>query len=122
MIVLDATVLVDHLRRVPEARAFLVGLTEPPLASEVVRVEIIRGLRSNERADAERLFALIGWVPVGEAVARRAGEFGRRYRRSHRTIGVVDLIVAATASELGAAPATTNVRHFPMFRGLQPPY
>jgi hypothetical protein len=122
LIVLDTTVLIDHLRRVPAATRFLESLTEPPAASEVVRVEINSGLRSPERASAERLFGLIDWLPVGEPVARAAGELGRRYRRSHPGIGVVDLIVAATALHLGADLATMNVRHFPMFRALRPPY
>jgi predicted nucleic acid-binding protein len=47
---------------------------------------------------------------------------GRRFRQSHSGIGAVDLIVAATALELQAPLATHNVRRFPMFKGLQPPY
>lgn len=120
--VLDTTVLVDHLRGSSEARLFLAAFDEPPLASEMVRAEVIRGLRSRERAHAERLFGLIDWVPVGEAVARLAGEYGRRYRRSQQDIGLADLIVAATATELGTTPATANVRHFPMFPRLRSPY
>ena len=30
--------------------------------------------------------------------------------------------MAATAQQLGAALVTTNVRDFPMFKDLQPPY
>lgn len=120
--VLDSTVLIDHLRDLPEASTFLARLTEAPLCSEVTRSEIIRGLRSAERSTAERLLALIGWVPVGEAIARRAGELGRQYRRTHPGIGTTDLLVAATAFELDETLATANVKHFPMFRGLRPPY
>lgn len=71
---------------------------------------------------AERLFSDIEWIPLDEAIARRAGELGRRWRRSHPGIGTPDLIVAATAEQLGAEPATHNVRHFPMFKGLRAPY
>ena len=80
------------------------------------------GAAIGRAADGEALFALIAWVPVSEAVARRAGELGRRWRRSHPGIGVADLAVAATAEHLGATVATRNVKHFPMFPALQAPY
>ena len=121
-VLLDSTAYVDVLRRVPEARAFLAALDDRPLASEVSRVEVMRGLRSNERGAAEGLFALTEWVPVDRSIAHQAGELGRQYSRSHRGIGVVDLIVAATAQQLGAALATSNTKHFPMFPRLKPPY
>lgn len=121
-LVLDSTVLVDVLRLVPAALAYVEALDERPACSELSRVEVLRGVRSDERQRAERLFGGVGWVPLNEAIARRAGQLGRDYRRSHGTISAGDLIVAATAQELGADLATSNVRHFPMFKGLRPPY
>jgi predicted nucleic acid-binding protein len=115
-------VLVDHLRMVGPATAFVIALEERPSCSEISRIEIIQGLRSSERHDAEELFELIEWVTVDEAIARRAGELGRRWRRSHQGIGVADLAVAATTEHLGASLATSNVKHFPMFPGLRAPY
>ncbi len=114
--------LVDHLRMVGPATAFVIALEERPSCSEISRIEIIQGLRSSERHDAEELFELIEWVTVDEAIARRAGELGRRWRRSHQGIGVADLAVAATTEHLGASLATSNVKHFPMFPGLRAPY
>jgi predicted nucleic acid-binding protein len=86
------------------------------------RTEVIRGLRSGERRGAEALFSVLDWVPVTEPVSRLAGDLGRQYRRSHRRIGPADLIVGATAQWLSAELATHNVKHFPMFPGLRPPY
>jgi predicted nucleic acid-binding protein len=85
-------------------------------------MEVLRGLRSEERSPAERLFQRLRWILVDEAVSRLAGDMGRHLRRSHTGIGVADLIIAATSEHLGSELATTNVRHFPMFRGLRPPY
>lgn len=79
-------------------------------------------MRSAERRAAERLFALIEWIPVSEAIARRAGELGRRWRRSHPGIGVADLAIAATAEQVDGTVATRNLKHFPMFRDLRAPY
>lgn len=83
---------------------------------------MVQGLRSSERRAADRLFALIAWIPVTEPVARRAGELGRQWRRSHPGIGVADLAIAATAEAIDASLATRNVKHFPMFKGLKAPY
>ncbi len=120
--VLDTTVLIDVLRGDPSAVDYVLALEEVPTCSEVTRVEVLRGLRSEERSPAERLCQRLRWIPVDEAVARLAGDMGRRLRRSHTGIGSADLIIAATAEHLGLELATTNVRHFPMFRGLRPPY
>jgi predicted nucleic acid-binding protein len=121
-IVLDTSVLVDHLRGLDSATEYLASLDSRPSCSEITRIEVIQGLRSSERRAAGRLFTLIAWVPVSEAVARRAGELGRRWRRSHPGIGVADLAIAATTEEIGAALATRNVKHFPMFEELRLPY
>jgi predicted nucleic acid-binding protein len=122
LIVLDTTVLVDQVRGFAPARDFLRGLSATPACSEVTRVELLRGIRHPELRAIDRLMAIIDWIPVDEAIARRAGELGRRYRRSHGSIGVADLVVAATAQIAEAELATSNVRDFPMFKGLRPPY
>jgi hypothetical protein len=46
----------------------------------------------------------------------------RRYRRNHNRIGLGDHLIAATADVEGLELATLNVRRFPMFEGLQPPF
>lgn len=114
--------LIDHLRTEALATEYIAKLEDRPSCSEISRVEVIQGLRSEERRTAEALFALIDWIPVSEAVARRAGDLGRRWRRSHPGIGVADLAVAATAEHIGATLATCNVKHFPMFPDLRMPY
>jgi predicted nucleic acid-binding protein len=122
MTILDSTILVDHLRGLDEARTFLRSLDDVPACSEVTRTEIIRGLRGPERAAAEELFSVLAWVSVDGRISRRAGDLGRRYRRSHQGLALADLIIGATALELGEPLATLNVRNFPMFRDLRPPY
>lgn len=122
MYLLDTSVLIDVLRGSRPALDWLEQLDEVPLCSEVTRVEILRGVRSPERTKTERLIDSLRWAPVDETISRRAGELGRRHRRSHRGIGVADLLIAATTLTFGATLATANVRHYPMFRGLEAPY
>ena len=121
-VLLDTSVVVDVLRGVPAAIRYAGSLDAPPTCSEITRVEVLTGLRSAERSKTERLFRSLRWVEVDEAIARRAGEMGRRIRRSHPGVGTSDLIIASTAEELGLTLATLNVKHFPTVAGLRAPY
>ncbi len=125
MKLLDTSVAIDHLRGSTPAVDLLGGLVEAEeslLASEVVRFELLAGVRAKEVDALEQFFSAISWVPVGEEVARTAGSFAQRHRRSYSGIDDVDYLIAATALLLEADLLTTNVRHFPMIAGLKPAY
>lgn len=125
MKLVDTTVAIDHLRGAPPAVELLRGLTERDeslAASEVVRFELLAGVRSRELEALERFFSALSWVPADEAVARTAGLLARRHRSAHGGIHDADYLIAATAIVLDAELLTTNVRHFPMLEGLRPPY
>jgi predicted nucleic acid-binding protein len=122
---LDTTVAVDHLRGDQAAVDLLRELVEndePLAASEVVRFELVAGVRDDELPALEQFFAAVSWVGVGEDVARAAGELARKHRRAHSGIDDADYLIAATALLLEADLLTTNVRHFPMLPDLRPPY
>ncbi len=121
-VVLDTTVLIDILRGRSEARGFYLGLREGPVCSELTRLEVLRGMRSDERSPTFRLLASLQWHPVDREVSTLAGQLGREYRASHRGIGAADLAIAATALVRGASLATSNVKDFPMFPDLVPAY
>ncbi len=94
-----------------------------PLATSAVNVvEVAGGMRSQERREVGRLFASLQIFSVNDRSAWRAAELMRAYRRSHAGIGLGDYLVAAVAQTEGCELATLNVRHFPMFPGLQPPF
>jgi predicted nucleic acid-binding protein len=118
----DTSVIVDILRAYPPALAFARGLDVPLACSEITRVEVLRGMRSAERSTTMRLFGALRWIVLDEQIAQRAGELGRTWRKSHQGIATADLIIAATAQELGLGLATLNIKHYPMFPGLQAPY
>lgn len=61
-------------------------------------------------------------APIDSDVADEAANLARRYSRSHSGIDAIDYAVAATARLLGGEPLTLNVKHFPMFPGLNRPY
>lgn len=122
MKLIDSTVAVDYLRGHEPAARVIEDAAGWVAASEMTRFELIAGIRADEEERIERFFSGLGWVPVEEAIARRAGELARRYRASHAGIDDSDYLIAATALELGAELVTTNVRHFPMLAGLEPAY
>ena len=125
MILVDSDVLIAHLRGERVATDWLLDArrTTGPLATSAVSVvEVAGGMRSQERREVGRLFASLRTFPVNERVAWRAAELMRTYRRSHNGISLGDYLVAATAETEGCELATLNVRHYPMFGRLRPPF
>ena len=119
----DTSVLIDHLRgHEPAARLLEEERAAGVLhASEITRLEVLAGTRSAEDQTRSLLSTLI-WHPVDAEVAEEAGVLGRRWLPSHNTVDGADLAIAATAILIGGRLLTMNVRHFPMFPDLRPPY
>ncbi len=88
----------------------------------LTRVEIVAGMLPSEDIETSRLLSAIRWIEVSNHIADDAAAYARRYRRSHRSIDVVDYVIAATRDDLNVPLWTLNVKHFPMFRSLKPPY
>jgi predicted nucleic acid-binding protein len=121
----DTSILIDHLRGRPEARALLereVMAGQTLFASVLTKVEIRAGMRRGEEDATKSLLGALVWVEVSDPIAERAGELARRYLRSHPGVDLVDFVVAATREELDIPLWTLNIRHFPMVRGLKAPY
>lgn len=115
----DTSVLIAHLRGDRRATDLLLSVpTVGRLASVLTRVEIEGGMRSDERSSVAGLLESMRLVPVTDAIARRAGEHLRTYRRSHSGIDLVDYVIAATVEAHDTALLTLNVKHFPMFPKL----
>lgn len=122
---IDTSVLIDHLRGRVEARELLTALLrggQVLYGSVLTRAEILAGVRPGEEAATEALLGVVEWIPVGAAIADRAGALAQRHLASHGGIDTVDYVVAATAESVGAELYTRNVKHFPMVPGLRAPY
>jgi predicted nucleic acid-binding protein len=121
----DTAVAVDHLRgnqAAVELLQRLIEQNESLAASELVRFELLAGVREDEVEALEEFFAALAWVPVGDEIARSAGLLARKHRRTYSGIDDVDYVIAATALMLDAELLTTNMRHFPMLHDLRPAY
>jgi hypothetical protein len=122
---IDTTIAVDHLRGTAPAVALMTRLVEEGetlAASELVRFELLAGVRPSETDALERFFTSLVWLGVDEDITRTAGSLARKHHKSHSGIDDADYLIAATAIVADVDLLTTNVRHFPMFDGLTPPY
>ena len=124
-VLVDTPVIVDHLRNDQRAVMLLAELfsrDDRVWAATPSRTEILAGIRARERPPMMALFDILSWVEIDIAVADAAGAMAQRYRSSHSGIDTTDYLVAAAAQSVGADLVTLNVRHFPMFEGLEPAY
>ena len=125
MIVVDTSVLIDHLRGDDAARDALRSAAdsgERLAASVRTGVEVLAGMRAPEEHATRRLLDSLDWIDVDSDLAERAGALANRFLRLHPGIDPVDYVIAATVERLGARLWTRNVRHVPMFPALEAPY
>jgi len=125
MKLVDTSVAIDHLRGAEpafELLTSLIGGDETIAASEIIRFELLAGVREKELEALEQFFSALLWIAVDEDVARTAGSLARKQRKAVSGIDDADYLIAATALVFDAELLTTNVRHFPMLPGLRPAY
>lgn len=119
----DSSILIAHLRGDQRARDLLLSVPGKQRCISVLSgVEVEGGMRSAERQPVAALLSTMRNLPVSDTVARRAATHPRRYRRSHGGIDLVDYVIAATAELHQARLCTLNLKHFPMFPDLAPPW
>lgn len=119
---LDTDVLVDFLRGYPAAVAYVKANADRIILSSIVTAELYAG--AGDAEDLQRLDQVLSLFPViavTATLARTASLYKRDYYRSHGT-GLADAIMAATAEAEQAELKTLKVKHYPMLRGLKPPY
>lgn len=130
-IVLDSTVLIAAERAGENPRKVIAGLlagmgdTEATL-SAITIIELAHGIeRANSperRVMRERflneLLDEISAEPVTAAIALRAGRIDGSLQAKGTRIALGDLLIGATALELGYSVVKHNVRHFRMIPNL----
>jgi predicted nucleic acid-binding protein len=100
---------------------------DPEIAISVVTVlelahGIIRADTPQRRARRQQFFddLLVGMPihPVTVTIALRAGQIDGQMQMAGKRIALADLLIGATALELGYSVATANMRHFQMIPDL----
>jgi hypothetical protein len=115
-VLIDSDVLIDHLRKEKKALRFLATELEKHslvCISVISRVEILAGMRKGEDAIVNNLFEILTPVNIDVSIADRAGEYLRKYGKSH-SLSIGDALIAATSKEMSLTLITRNVKHYPM--------
>ena len=83
------------------------------LYSPVTEAELWAGARPHEYPALTELFVKLVCVPIDRGLGRRAGEYLRLYRKSHR-LQMADALIASAAALNQAALWTRNRKPYPM--------
>lgn len=66
-----------------------------------------------------QILPLVKWIPIEQRVAFAAGAVAAKLRKSGRSIGFADWLIAACAVAHDLTLVTENVRHFERIEGLK---
>jgi len=115
-LLIDSDILIDHLRKEQNTLDYIrqkIDDGSPLFISVISRIEILCGARKGEDETIQSLFDILTSVDVDLAIADEAGEYLRRFRKSH-ALSIGDAVIAATAKEMGMKLVTRNIKHYPM--------
>jgi predicted nucleic acid-binding protein len=113
----DTDVLIAYLRGYQQAVDLLKALGAQGFdfsISPVTIIEILAGVRDTERERTNELLDIFEVYAVDRSIAHSAGSFLRKYRKKGITLGVADVIIAATAIIHHLTLVTYNTNHYPM--------
>jgi len=116
-VLVDSDILIEVSRgRDPELVSRWTDLSGSEVAvlySPVSVAELWAGARPAEHDAIDNLFRALTCVPIDTQTGRQAGDYLRRYRKSHG-VELGDALVAAGAAVNGAMLWTRNRKHYPM--------
>ncbi len=113
----DTDVLIAYLRGYPQPVELLKDLAAQQfdfLISPVTVIEIEAGMRDTEKAKTYELLDIFEVCTVDRSIAHLAGSFLKKYRKKGVTLGLGDVIIAATAVTHDLTLVTYNMSHYPM--------
>jgi predicted nucleic acid-binding protein len=113
----DTNILVDWLRRRPQARAEIARYTKHRI-SRIVRTEVLAGETLENRALVQDTLSHFELVEIDQRIALAAADIRQRTRMK-----LLDAFVLATAQVNGAILITRNTKDFPAnMPGIRVPY
>ncbi len=128
MYLLDTNILSEMIKRQPNSHV-LSRLGSKPAHTLFTSCICIMELRfgSALREDFEKfwqkiakeIISKVNIISIGEKEALRAGDILADLRKSGQTIGLEDVLIAASAIVNHYTVVTANVRHFSRIRGLE---
>lgn len=121
-IIIDTDIIIDFLRGNPLAISHFKNESHQICFSAISVAEIYVGIKSKkEEIEVDRLFSIFPVIATTNEIAREAGKLVKQYRPSY-AVELPDALIAATCLMCSAELHTLNVKHYPMFKNLRPPY
>src|SRR5271157_5007682 len=121
-ILIDTDIVIDFLRGDKQAIMHFKTCSDLICFSAITVAEIYAGIKGKkEESEVERLFSIFPVIATTHEIAREAGRLVKLYRPSH-SVEIPDGVIAATCLISGSDLHTLNVKHYPMFLDLKPPY
>jgi tRNA(fMet)-specific endonuclease VapC len=112
--VIDSDIAIDYLR----LRNYAIKLLDQwaikgrICISSLTYFEVYQGIRPKEEDNTSVFLNGLLCFEVTRSIARQAGILSKNFLSRGTTIGTTDVIIAATALELGVPLITNNVKHF----------
>jgi predicted nucleic acid-binding protein len=119
----DTDVLIDFLRGLPPAQAFVSNLPDQAFVSAITIAELHVGVRDRkEHAVLTEFLDTLETIALdAELLAAEGGLLRRDFGKSHG-VGLNDALIAATAIKNRLQLVTLNEKHYPMVKNILVPY
>jgi len=117
LILLDSSVIFDHLNRRHGRTEFLEQLMEQGHVFACCAVnlsEVYAGLRPDEEDKTAAFLESLEYLPITPEIARQAGLLRREWQKKGQTLSYTDVTIAAVALTNEVPLLTDNRKHFPM--------
>ena len=116
-VLIDTDIVIEVLRGrnagISAEWLVLADSSEALLVSPVTLTEVRAGTFEREREAIARFFAPLAYVAIDEQVGQLAGDYLRRYGKSHG-VQIADALIAASAVHSKAKLWSRNRKHYPM--------
>ncbi len=112
----DTNILIDHLKGKTEATSVLQDCIHNKIflgCSVITIIELLSGMRPGEESKLELFLSGFEIIHVTGKIAKVAGIYMNKYRKSHG-INMADAIIAASTKYTDAKLYTLNTKHYPM--------
>ena len=116
-VLIDSDIVIEVLRGRDQAIVAqwtaLAGSPSPILITPITIAEIGAGALAGEMPKIAQFFAPLTCVDLDEKIGQLAGEYLRRYNKSHN-LKIANALIAASAVQNQADLWTRNRKHYPM--------
>ena len=121
-LLIDTDIVIDFLRGFDKAVKYIKAHSEEIVLSVITVAELYAGVKDDhERQELDDLVDLFHVFPLTTETAKIGGLHKRDYFKSHG-VGLADGLIAATSEIYDIDLKTLNTKHYPMLKGLKPPY